>query len=184
MPSALESEDPYPLAADFRWRDFRNAHLGLLVRRASRADGDRGADDASPRAVLERLAALSPRAGMAGSVFEAGWDMGRLVYARPIVDDTLAGVIGALSRQLDAAGVGLVEARDVFHRSALVGLAPGPAAVLCAPDLLGAYVAGVLAGTVGEAMNCRVAVRARDARAFDVRLGEGRDVNSEVGFRG
>lgn len=180
MLTAARAEDIFPCASDAGWRAFKTVHCNLLARRAEER-GAHALGDGFDRALVRALGALALSSRSASFVlaalYDAGCDLGQRVVARRIFEDTLRGAIVVASATLATSGLGRLELKDHFHRSGLVAFGASPALAAAPPEIVGAFVAGALDGTLSEAFNCAAHVTFLDPLTFEVRLGEGRDVN-------
>ncbi len=156
--------------------------LNLLV---SRANPSSSTDDMATRRLVKVLVTLDVDPALEGelrwSVFELGADVGRHVYAKLIVEDSLPDAVSILSDRLELAGLAGIQLERAFHRTARIRYRPKADGELADPRVLEAYLGGVVHGTLSEAMNCTVEIEPLDGHRFSVCLGNGRDVNVEVG---
>ncbi|MEA3201325.1 MAG: hypothetical protein QOE90_2753 [Thermoplasmata archaeon] len=149
--------------------DVRDAAQRLLARRHAQRARPTFGDEAD--AAL--LAALRARPDEA-QAREAGLRVGREVYARRCYEDNVPGAVAILSTTLLASGLGSVSVESWFHRQGVLAFRPLDERDAAAAS---SYVSGLLAGYLGEALNCRAEAQAQPGARFAVRLLEGRDVN-------
>lgn len=159
------------------WTRVSDAYVRLLV--AWVVDGDAG--EAAP-GFAEAVADLpAERAdGRAASIFELGRILGRHGPSKAIGEDHFGEALATLDGQLRRDGWGGLEVDDLFHRRANVRFAPSAIWERAAPAAVTAWVAGLVAGALEVGFNCQVDINTQDAYTFEVRLGEGRDVNQEA----
>lgn len=162
------------------WLDLVGASSRLLERRRSQR-GAHTPGDAFDEAVVEALARvrLAPAgaAPRASDVEALGLSLGRDVYARRMFEDSFPAAFATLSTTLMASGLGTLHLEDAFHRTASARFLPLPGRGFADEGALTAYLTGALKGFLGDAFNCDVRVSAGEGLAFEVSLGEGRDVN-------
>lgn len=157
----------------------RDATRRLLERRhAQRAAPSFG--DAWDDALLAALRGLpEPHARDAASDLLAwGESLGREVYARRCFEDNVQGAVAILSTTLLVSGWGGVALDAWFHRAGVLAWRPSDAAAAACDAARDPYFAGLVAGYLGEAFNCRAQAESKGADRFEVRLLEARDVNA------
>lgn len=162
-----------------RLDEFAQAAEALLARRRQQRAGPTWGDDADARlaTALASLRLAPAELHLARATLDAaGARLGAEVYARRFYEDSVQGAIVTLSATFHAGHLGTLECEDAFHRAARVAYHPA-ATLQGAPDALDPFVAGALRGYLAECLNCRVDVGVPGPHRFDVRLGEGRDVN-------
>lgn len=179
------AEESVSLVGDARWRAFKTAFFDLIVRRRGEPDAPRLGDEYDG-AFVDALSALEPspalRALAESGVFDAGHDVGRRVYARRTLEDTLAPAVAALSRGLESSRVGRIDVVDAFHRAAAVSFTPHERARDADRGVLDAFVGGVIVGFVSEALNTDLDFEVVQPLTYRIRLGAGRDVNRAPGI--
>lgn len=166
------------------WRALHDAAYNLVVTRARQTGQPTFGDEADQR-LVRCVAELAPEAEaeayVAAWLRDLGIDLGRHVYAKPFVEDGLADALALLSEELAASGFGRLTVEEVFHRTAETRWQPSEALSGKAPGRSRALVAGLVVGTLGEALNCKVEASFSDKDRLTVKLGPGRDVNNEAG---
>jgi hypothetical protein len=146
----------------------------LLERRRAQRGFPTLGDEADERLVAA-LASLPADAAPAAR--EAGERIGAQVWSRRYHEDGLPGGISILSSALAASGVGALHVEHAFHRSARLRFESAPRLAQAESAVRGAFVAGALAGFLGEAYNCAADARALESDLLQVELGAGRDAN-------
>lgn len=165
------------LAPDPAWIAIASVHQRLLERRRTQR-GVFTYGDSFDADFARALAAVSVGPTKPAAPLEAwGEELGRLVYARRMFEDSFRGAFIVLSASLTASGFGSLEVRDAFHRTALVGFEAAPDLAAAQREAIDAYLVGVLRGFMAEAFNCDAHARAVSPRTYEVRLGEGRNAN-------
>ncbi|HEX2021152.1 MAG TPA: hypothetical protein VHH36_00440 [Candidatus Thermoplasmatota archaeon] len=148
----------------------------MAKRRAQRGSYTLG--DGCDEDFLAALRALRAHdAATAGRIDATGETLGRHVFARRMFEDSYRGAMITLSASLAASGFGTLEIDDLFHRTAHVRFAPRDGLAGAETSAVDALMAGVLRGFMAEAFNCEATARALAPHTFELRLGEGRDVN-------
>lgn len=136
------------------------------------------AADIDVRDCLARLRLdAAARADQEATLRELGDAVGRNVYARRMFEDSIRGAFIILSSSLAASHLGTLVVEDCFHRTARVRFHIADAAQGAQRQAMEAYLCGLLSGCMSEAFNCAASAHVVADGAFEVRLGEGRDVN-------
>lgn len=167
---------PFPLASAPEWQAFRDAFYAVLL--APRGGSVERADRRLVAALARLRAEPDTAPLLAAWVFEAGSEMGRHVVSKRLVDDSREQALAALADALRSAGAAHVRRQAVFHRTLSLTIEPGEAGRACDADVLASFVAGLLAGSFGEAFNCLVSVDLVAPWTFEAKLGEGREVSA------
>lgn len=159
------------------WTRVSDAYVRLLV--AWVVDGDAG--EAAP-GFAEAVAGLPVAQAdeRAASIFDLGRILGRHGPSKAIQEDDLRQALATLDAELRKDGWGGLEVDDVFHRRADVRFAPSEAWGEAASSAGAAWVAGLVTGALEVGFNCQVDINIQDPYRFELRLGEGRDVNQEA----
>jgi hypothetical protein len=153
---------------------FEEAESALLERRRAQR-GFLTLGDEADRALLAALAVLPPTSG--SDARGTGQRLGREVYSRRFVEDTLPQGLAALSLALHESGVGSLCLGSTFHRSASVRFEPQTGLAGANVLVLSAFVEGVLEGFLSCALNCQARAWADSPLALHVELGAGREVS-------
>ena len=176
-----------PLAESADWLPFKDAVYGLVTGRGPKKSPHTLGDELD-RALVRRLARLrvSPtlRPALVAAVFDLGSDVGRYVYARFVPEGVLAPALEVLGRATAQSGLCEMGYEVAFLREASITIKPTDAASPADPDVLAAFVAGILHGALADTFNCVVRISSGGRNHLELALGEGRDVNKELTRRG